>query len=181
MMNILFRKTILAAWIVVLVFAALPATSVFAQGETPPKGEVSNEKLEQAWARQLKLYERLGKGFENTDAQGAKFQEMIDKAAANGKDVSALQAALSAFQAALNSARPAYESAQTIVNSHNGFDGNGKVTDAEQARSTVQEMRAKLAEVKSLMNGTGRALREAVKAFREANRPAGGSPDERDT
>jgi hypothetical protein len=181
MMNIFLKKIFLAASVAVLVFAALPMSNAFAQGETPPTRGVSNENLERAWARQLKNFERLGKGFENTDAQIAKFQELIDKAAAKGKNVSALQAALVAFEAALNSARPAYQSAQAIVNSHNGFDENGKVIDAEQARSTVQEMRAKLGEVKSLMNGTGRALRAALKAFREANRPEAQSPDERGT
>jgi hypothetical protein len=30
-------------------------------------------------------------------------------------------------------------------------------------------MRAKIQEIKTIMNGTGRALREAIKAFRAAN------------
>ncbi len=131
----------------------------------------SNEKLEQAWARQLKNYERLGKGFEDTDAQIAKFQARIDKAAQNGKDVAALQAALDAFESALKSGEPIYDDMSVIVNAHQGFDANGKVTDAEQAKSTLKEMRAKMQELKSAMNGTGKALREALKAFREANKP----------
>jgi len=172
MMNILFKKTILASLVAVLALAALPVNSVFAADENPPQGEVSNEKLEKAWARQLKLYERLGKLFANADEHIAGLQQLIDKAASNGKDVSALQAALDAFESALNSARPAYESTQGIVNAHNGFDENGKVTDIEQARSTVKEMRVRMQEIGSLMNGTGKALRAAVKAFREANKPA---------
>jgi DNA repair exonuclease SbcCD ATPase subunit len=170
--NNIFKKTIMAVLAAALVFAALPMTSAFAQGVTPPKGEVSNEKLEQAWAHQLQAYEMLGKGFEDTDGQIAKIQARLDKAAANGKDVSALQSALDAFAAALKSAKPTYESMKGIVNSHQGFDANGKVTDAEKARSTVQEMRAKMQQLKSEMNGTGKALREALKAFREANKPA---------
>jgi len=166
-----FKKTIMAALAAALVFAAFPLTSAFAQSENPPKGEVSNEKLEQAWARQLKNYERLGKGFEDTDAQIAQFQARIDKAAENGKDVTALQAALDAFESALKSGRPIYASMNGIVNSHQGFDANGKVTDAEKAKSTLGEMRAKMQELKSAMNGTGKALREAMKAFREANKP----------
>jgi len=170
-MKNIFKKTILAALAAALVFAAFPMTSAFAQGENPPKGEVSNEKLEQAWARQLKNYERLGKGFEDTDAQIAKFQARIDKAAENGKDVTALQAALDAFASALKSGRPIYDSMSVIVNSHQGFDANGKVTDVEQAKSTLKEFRAKMEQLKSTMNGTGKALREALRAFREANKP----------
>jgi hypothetical protein len=169
-MNNIFKKTILVALAAALVFAAFSMTNAFAQGKNPPKGEVSNEKLEQAWARQLKNYERIGKGFEDTDAQIAKFQERLDKAAANGKDVTALQAAVDAFESTLESAKPTYNGINGIVNSHQGFDANGKVTDREMAKATVQEMRTKLQELKSAMGGTGKALREAMKAFREANK-----------
>ena len=171
-MNNIFKKMILVALAAALVFAAFPVTSVFAQGENPPKGELTNEKLEQVWARQLKIYERLGKGFDDIDGRVAKFQARIDKAAENGKDVSALQAALDAFEAASKSAKPIYDSISGVVNSHQGFDANGKVIDAEKAKATVQDMRAKLKELKSAMGGTGKALREALKAFREANKPA---------
>ena len=171
-MNNIFKKTILVALAAALVFAAFPVTSVFAQGENPPKGELTNEKLEQVWARQLKIYERLGKGFDDIDGRVAKFQARIDKAAENGKDVTALQAALDAFEAASKSAKPIYDSISGVVNSHQGFDANGKVIDAEKAKATVQDMRAKLKELKSAMGGTGKALREALKAFREANKPA---------
>jgi hypothetical protein len=172
-MKTIFKKMILAVMTAALAFAAFPVTSAFAQGEKPPKGELTNEKLEQIWARQLANYEKIGKGFENTDAQIAKFQARIDKAVKNGKDVTALQSALNAFASALKSARPTYESMNGIVNSHQGFDASGKVTDAEKAKSTVREMRAKMQELKSAMGGTGKALREAMKAFREANKPAG--------
>jgi hypothetical protein len=167
-MNNIFKKTILVALAAALVFAAFPVTSVFAQGENPPKGELTNEKLEQIWARQLKTHERLGKAFDDIDGQIAKFQARIDKAAANGKDVTA-------FEASSKSAKPIYDSMSGIVNSHQGFDANGKVIDSEKAKSTVQDMRAKLKELKSAMGGTGKALREALKAFREANKPADNS------
>ena len=172
-MKNIFKKMILAVMTAALVFAAFPVTSAFAQGENPaPMGEVSNEKLEKAWARQLNIYERLGNGFDGLDAQIAKFQERIDKAASNGRDVTALQSALDAFEAASKATLPIYDSIESIVNSHAGFDADGKVTDAEQAKSTLQEMGAKLKEVKSSMDGTGKALHEAFKAFREANKPA---------
>jgi cytochrome c556 len=170
-MKNIFQKMILVALTAALVFSAFPVSSAFAQGENPPKGELTNARLERVWARQLKNYERIGKGFDNSDAQIAKFQARIDKAAANGKNVTALQAALDAFASALKSSKPIYESMSGIVNSHQGFDANGKVTDAVQAKATVQEFRAKMQELKSAMGGTGKALREALKAFRAANKP----------
>jgi hypothetical protein len=171
-MKNIFHKMILAVLSAALVFAAFPVTSVFAQGQIPPTGDQVNAKLEQAWARQLANYEKLGKGFSDTDALIAKFQARIDKAAANGKDVTALQAALNAFASALKSGKPTYDSMGGIVTSHQGFDASGKVTDAAQAKATVQEFRAKMKELQSTMNGTGKALREALQAFRDANKPA---------
>jgi hypothetical protein len=109
--------------------------------------------------------------FDNGDARFEKAQRLIDKASANGKDVSAVQAALDAFMASVKSARPTYEGLKGIVNSHQGFDDSGKVTDAEKAKSTVKEMGAKLKEIHSTIGETGKALRGAVRAFREANKP----------
>jgi len=171
-MKNMFKKMILVALTAALVFAVFPVTSAFAQGTTPPKGELTNAKLEQAWARQTTNYAKLGKVFIDTDAQVAKFQARIDKAKANGKDVTALQSALNAFASAAKSAKPIYESMNGIVNSHQGFDASGKVTDINKAKSTVLEFRAKMLELKSAMDGTGKTLREALKAFRDANKSA---------
>lgn len=171
-MNNIFKKMILVALSAALVFAAFPVTSAFAADDptsTPTSG-LTNEKLEKVWARQLKLYERAGKAFTDTDEKIAKIQALIDKAAANGKDVTAVQAALDAFEDALKNTKPIYESIKGIVNSHQGFDANGKVTDFEKAKSTVQEMGAKLKEVKASMDGTGKALRQAIKDLRKAKK-----------
>ncbi len=164
-----FSKIIVAVLVAALVFAALPVTSAFAADENPPA--TNNDKLESAWARAVKAHERLGKAFEDTDAHIAKFQEMIDKASANGKDVTSLQSALDAYAAALTSTRPQYEALSDTIRTHSGFNANGEVTDAEKAKSTLKEAREQLKSIKDGMGGTFKALREAVKAFREANKP----------
>jgi GH35 family endo-1,4-beta-xylanase len=115
------------------------------------------------------LYEKIGNGFDKSDAFIDRVQELIDKAGANGRDVSAVQAALDAFKEALKDAHPVYESAKGIINSHQGFDNDGKVTDPEKARETVRAMGEKLKEIKDAMDGTGRALHKAIRDFREAN------------
>jgi hypothetical protein len=171
MMNAFFKKSILVAMVIALVFAALPVTGVLAADDpVTPQPEISDERLAQIWARQLKAYERLGKALDRSEAFIDRVQELIDRAADNGKDVTAVQAALDAFEEAVKEAHPLYESTRSIVNSHQGFDENGKVTDAEQARESVAEMREALQEIRDAMGGTGRALREAIKAFREANK-----------
>ncbi|HEX5809799.1 MAG TPA: hypothetical protein VFY25_14120, partial [Anaerolineales bacterium] len=176
-MKLFFKKTALLALIATLALTATPSVTVSALGEmdpsTPPAGDVSNEKLEQVWARQLRTFERIGRSYDRLDQFTTRAQDLIDRADANGKDVSSLQQALDAFEDAAKDAHPIYESTRGLVNSHQGFDENGKVTDPQKAKETVQAMHDKLQEIKSAMDGTGKALREAIKAFREANpRPA---------
>ena len=172
-MKTIFKKTVLIALVAALAVASLPLVSASAAGQfddpPPPERELSGERLEQIWARQLKVYEKIGTWLDRGDAFAEKVQELIDKASANGKDVSAVQAALDAFEQALKDAHPVYESAKGIINSHQGFDDHGNVTDIDKAKETVQAMGGKLREIKDAMNGTGRALHEAIKAFREAN------------
>jgi hypothetical protein len=168
-MKTLFRKTILLALVAVLGLAAMPFVSASAAGEydptPPPDRQISNERLERVWARQLRIYERMG----HTDEFVARAQKLIDRAKANGKDVFAVQAALDAFKAAMKDAQPIYESIKGILNSHQGFDSNGKVTDLEKAKETVKAVHEKFKEIRETMNGTRKELHEAIKAFREAN------------
>ena len=168
-MKTLFRKTILFALVAALGVASLPFARVSAAGEydppLPPRGEVSNERLEQVWARQLRLYGRMGHAADFVN----RIQQLIDRAQENGKDVAAVQAALDAFEAALKDAHPIYEGVEGIINSHQGFDADGKVTDTEKAKETVRAMGERLKDIRAAMNGTGRALLEALRAFREVN------------
>jgi len=168
-MKILFKKTVLLTLVAALGLASLPLVNAFAAGasdpSTPPKGELTDERLEQIWAKQLRAYEKIGK---TEDAIG-KLQGLIDRLAENGKDISELQAALDAFADAVEDAKPIYESGQAIVDSHAGFDTSGKVTDSEQAKETVRAMGEKMKEIKEAMGGTGKALRDALHAFRDAN------------
>jgi hypothetical protein len=182
-MFILFKKTVLFALVAAITLVSLPLLSVRAAAAglndptPPPQGEITKERLEKIWARQLRLYARMGK----TDEFIERVQKLIDRAEANGKDVSAVQAALDAFAEAAKQAKPVYESMNGIVNGHQGFDDSGHVTDVEKAKETVRSMHEKIQEIKAVMNGTSKTLREAIKAFREANprpektsTPAGG-------
>lgn len=176
--SLLFKKTVLIALVAALSFAALPVTSAYASSlnipTDPPtdKIQISDERIEKIWARLQKAYERQGQRFDRADEITGKIQGLIDKMEENGKDVAALQAALDAFDAALKEVHPIYESAKGIINSHKGFDADGKVTDSEQAVETVKELGAKMKEMREIVGGPGKALREAIKAYRDAHRPA---------
>lgn len=173
MIKTFFTKTIL--FVLTFALGALGATSLplisaaaAAAGNDPtppPQGQISNERLERVWARQLRIYNRLGRIDQVVD----RVQMLIDRASARGKDVSGVQSALDAFKDAWKDAKPIYESMKGIVNSHQGFDDTGKVTDPAKALETIKDMRDKFQAIKTAMNGTGKALREAIQAFREAN------------
>lgn len=166
-MKLFFKKTVFLALIAVLVVASLPFAIASAEGQNDPipQGQTSNERLEKIWARQLHKYERLGRG----DELIGRVQRLMDHAQAKGKDVSAVQAALDVFAAQWKQAKPIYEGMKGIVSSHQGFDSNGNVTDPEKAKKTVLAMHESFKEIKAVLNGTGKALREAIKAYRAAN------------
>ncbi len=175
-MKTIYRKTVLIALVAALGLASLPFVSASAAGQSdptpPPQGPVTTDRLERVWAHQLLVYARMGRA----DQFVEKIQRLIDRAEANGKDVSAVQTALDAFEAALKQAKPIYESTGGIVNSHLGFDDNGKVTDAVKALETVTAMRGKFKEIRDIVGDAGKALREAIRAFREANPRPQGTP-----
>ncbi|MBM3151658.1 MAG: hypothetical protein FJZ96_05555 [Chloroflexi bacterium] len=168
------QKALLVVLVLGVGFAALPAADVSAAGldqeTTPPTGDRS-ARLAKIWQRELAVYERQGKLLDSADTIIERTQALIDKATEKGLDASAVQAALDAFEAAIQDARPIHQSANGIVNSHKGFDENGVVTDPEQALETVQELGEHLRDFRTAMDGTGAALKEAVKAFLKANRP----------
>ncbi len=171
------KKVFLVAMVAALGLASLPAVNVYALVQSDPSTptaptQITTDRLEQIWAKEQAAYDRLGKFFDNVDARISKAQELIDKAKANGKDVSALQAALDAFSDAVKQAKPIYESGKGVIASHQGFDSNGKVTDQTKAIDTVKDLGGKLKEIRQTIFPAAKALREAVRAFRQANHPA---------
>ena len=170
----MFKRMILIALVAVLSLSVLPISSVSASGlrddATPPaKKEQSGERLEKVWARALRVNERVGKRFEQADKVIVRIQTLMDKANEKGMDTTAIQSALDAFSASVAEARPIYESAQAVIATHAGFDANGKVVDAEKALATVKSLGESLKEIRAQTTDKGKALREAIKAFREAN------------
>lgn len=99
-------------------------------------------------------------------------QIWIDELKAKGKDVSALESALPAFKSGIASAQAGYDEAQSIMDTHAGFDSDCKLTDREQAKTTLQAAYDALREAHRLLADAGREFRRAVRDWRQANRPA---------
>ncbi len=174
-MKMIFRKFSLVALLVTLVFAALPLTTTYAAGPTPPapgtKADptVAKARLELVFARQQVKVLMIGQAVESFDNQSANIQKMLDKAKEKGLDVTALQAAFDAYKAAFLNGKPIYLQAKDLVSNRPGFDAAGKVTDLELAKTTVKSLAAVNKQYKDTVGESFKALREAIKAFREAN------------
>ena len=177
----LFNKTVVIVLVAALALTAFPITSVSASSlnapDEPPTDRVgqSDERIEKMWERLQKVYEHLGQKFERSAGLIEKLQGLIDRLEENGIDVTDLQAALDTFEDALEEAHPIYESAIGIINSHQGFDANGKVTDHDKAIETVRALAGKLKEIRAILGDPGKALREAFQAYRDAHRPSDAS------
>ncbi len=171
----LLNKFVLAVLILGLGLVALPisgaeASAGIADESNPPSTDkVSNERLEQAWERVQTAYTRQGERLDKADEFIARVQTLIEKANAKGWDTSAVQAALDAFAAAIPAAQAAHEAGASIIAAHAGFDENGQVTDRAAAIETVKALGQVLKDTRAAMNGTGKALREAIRALLEAH------------
>ena len=167
-----FQKVCLIGIVATVALVVQPAGTAFALSPsdtaTPPP---PHPRVELAWQQEQRVYNRLGNFFDHVDERIARGQELIDKAKANGKDVTAVQAALNTFSDAVKQARPIYNSGNAIISSHAGFDASGNVTDPQQALQTVKNLRDNLKQIHDLIEAPGQALRQAIQAFRQANPP----------
>ena len=165
----LFKKTALAVLALAIGLAVLPVAGASAAGLNDPTPNLDNTRLERVWEREQNIYEREGDRLENASTFISRVQALIDKANGKGWDTSAVQAALNALAAVVPAVQAAHAPGAAIISGHAGFDANGKVLDRTTAIATAKSLAQVLKDTRIAMNGTGRALREAVRAFRDAH------------
>ena len=166
----LFKKTFLALIVLAIGLAALPGRGVSAAGlKEPAITHPDNSRLEKVWAREQNIFQREGNRLSNAGAFFAKVQSLINKANTKGWDTSAVQAALNALTAVIPDVQAAHDPGTAIIAAHAGFDASGKVNDRTSAIATVKSLAQVLKNTRTAMNGTGKALHDAIKAFRAAH------------
>jgi hypothetical protein len=167
------KKIAMIALVLAIGLATIPAAGASAAGlsdqTTPPASQPDNSRLERAWARAQAVYAREGARLSRADEFIGRAQALIDKAAQKGWDTSAVQAALDALSAVIPAVQAAHDKGAAIIANHDGFDGSGKVTDRVAALDTVKALIQVLKDTRTAMDGTGKALREAVRAFWQAH------------
>ena len=150
----------------------VPAYHIVPAGYPETRTGRDNKRLEQIWARAQTAYLRQSDRLAKADEFITNAYSLIDKANQKGWDTSVVQVTLNAFTAIIPTAQAAHNPGAAIIASHNGFNADGKVTDRAVAVETVKALGQVLKDTRLAMNRTGQALREAVKAFRNAHRPA---------
>ena len=156
---------------------AFPAGSVAAQSSTPPPKDpqarinLANFRLERMLRLERATLNRITRHFNQLDQFIRRAGTLITRAKENGKDVSALEAAVVEFRAVEGDARLVLDEVKALLASPAGFDANGKVTDRETAKATLEEVHTKFQDIRSTIGDGARNLHEAFKSWREANPP----------
>ena len=174
-----FKKFALVIAVLAVGLAVLPNSGAFAAGSQDVTTPLSNPpvnkvRLQLTWARAQIVYQRQGYLLSKVDGVLTKVQVLIDWANNKGWDTSSVQVALDAYNAVIPAARAAHLAGAAIIASHVGFDSNGKVTNRTAAIDTIKSLVQVLKDTRTAMNGTGQALKEAVRTFREVHQPVQG-------
>lgn len=175
-----FRKLLPFGLLAVVVLGALalalPAGSAAAQSTTPPAPAQTQAqaartitRLEKAFYTEKVNADKMALHLDQLDWLALRVSNLIDRASANGKDTSALAAALKAFKASEAEARTKLQSAQGLIQAHNGFGADGKVVNPVEAKETVKNVHDLLQTARKTVTQAAKIFRDAVKDWRAAN------------
>lgn len=164
--NILRRWTI--ALLVALVAAATFVGSAAAapavpERKQPPAGSALARSYRAEQVRLKLQQQRLAQA----DEFAAKVDALVAKLKAKGKDTAALEAALASYRAGMAGARAEWLLAAGVLQAHAGFDADGKVADADQARATLKEAHGHIEQTHKLAHVASLELRLALAKIRK--------------
>ncbi len=119
--------------VVVVVLAALSFSSIASAASPAQNGT----RLENLYKREQLVLADQQTRLNLSNQAIAAAQTWINDLSSEGKDVSAVQAALAKFQSGVSDAQNYFNTAQSVLNAHDGFDGSSKATNMVQALKTV--------------------------------------------
>jgi len=106
----------------------------------------------------------------NADQHAGKLDQLIAKLKAKGQETTVLEQAVAAFRTDIAHARAEWQAAEAILATHAGFDNDGKVTNADQARATLKDAHNHMQQARTIARGAYEKLHAAVVAYRKAHR-----------
>jgi hypothetical protein len=133
---------------------------------TPPPGNTS---LERAYQVEKQHLRRMEFQFHQASAFAEEVAALIHRLKEHGVDTMPLERALAAFRDRMGAAHHQWETARDTLATHAGFDDEGHVTNADQARATVRNAHAHLMRADRIVYAAFHDLRAAVAAFLQSH------------
>lgn len=161
-------SVLLIACLLAGAFALAPSSSVLAM---PEAQEGVDQALQKAYTAEQNWLGKQSTAIDKAYQAVDKVQELIDKAGAEGLDVSALQNALADFNEAMLTVEAHHQNAANALSAHAGFDEVGEVVGRASARQTVMDVRRALGEAHMSLTRASWDLHDAMRAWRAANFP----------
>lgn len=90
--------------------------------------------------------------------------------AAKGNDTTALEAALAALRAKIDEAQGFADTAASVLDAKAGFDDEGQVVDAQEARDTIKEASQAIRAGNEALRTGRRDFRQAMQQYRQDKR-----------
>jgi hypothetical protein len=167
--------THLNRWLLTLLVALAAIGTSFdsasAAPATPPSGSTKAElALARTYKAEQKRLQIQDGRLTRAVTHAAKIDSLIAKLKAKGKDTTALEAAVAEFRSGIGQARAEWQAASATLTTHAGFDGDGKVSNADQARTTLKEAHGHMEQAHTIAQAAYQKLRAAIAAYRKANR-----------
>lgn len=160
----------IAAVVMVVVMNLAIAAPTYAQGPSQSnRPDPRKDVRERQFKREQTWFNDQTNRLATAKTIATKTQDYINAQNALGKDTSSLVAALSTYNTRIASAQSSHDAAGTLIAAHAGFDANGQVINLAQASQTVTGVRKSLMDAHQTLRQAGVDLRNAVRAYRQAN------------
>jgi len=125
--------------------------------------------LERLYQRTQKRLEIAGNNLDKAEVFADKLETRFLKMAEAGKDVSGLQIVLTQFRQGIVDAHLKWDQASQFINTHNGFNADGKVTDAVIAKQTLLSTHEAMQQGREIMRNAMQSIRDSIREYRGSN------------
>jgi hypothetical protein len=161
-------------WFLALLIALVAVGMSFGSASAAPAKPTPTPPANAALSRTYKIeHDRLklqDVRLKNSIQYAGKIDELIAKLKAKGQDTTALEQVVAAFRAGIAQARAEWQAASVTLATHTGFDDNGKVTNADQARATLKDAHSHMEQAHTIAHAAYAKLHAAFVAYRKAHR-----------
>ncbi len=140
--------------------------------DNPARPTPNGANLELFYARELLVADRQGEALRRTGEAITRVEGLITRLQGEGFDTADLEIALGTYRSGIAAAQSAHDEAAVILSAHAGFAADGHVTNLAQALDTVRTAGQFLRETHLKLRAANLDLRQALRAWHEAHRPA---------